>query len=477
MKILMVASEANPLMKVGGLGDVVYGLSKAYVKQHHDVAIVLPFYQTLKNQTNLLTTFLGHIDVFLSWRKHTVGILKTIIDGITYYLLDAPYYFERDGVYGYPDEHERWAAFVHGVRHMMPVIGFQPDIIHIHDWPAGMLPVLIKEKENHNVFYEKIKFVLTIHSPAFRGHFPSELIEDFYGLGRNLYEDGTLRFEDQASTLKAAIVYCDHVTTVSKTHAQELLTYEGSFGLHAVLYLYRDKFTGILNGIDTDEWDPLTDPHLITPINRQHLQTSKEKNKIQLFKTFGLEHPQYPLFGLVSRLTYQKGIQLILDNLDHFVQAGAKFIFLGAGESNLENQLKDFENKYPKAVRIVLGYNNSVAHQIYASSDFFLMPSLFEPCGISQMIAMRYGTLPVVRETGGLIDTVLGYPMHGSQSTGFSFSNYNADALGWAMNQAMTMYQQPGTLKKLQTNAYDANHNWDASSRAYLDLYSRLIQS
>jgi starch synthase len=470
----MVASEANPLVKVGGLGDVVYSLSKAYVKQKHDVAIVIPYYRNLKSQKSISTSFLGHIDVFLSWRKHTVGIFKTIIDGITFYLLDAPHYFDRDGVYGYPDEHERWAAFVHAVRHMMPVVGFQPDIVHIHDWTAGMLPVLIKEKEKHNVFYQKMKFVLTIHSPAYRGDFSSELIDDFYGLNQNLYDNGTLRFQDKASTLKAAIVYCDHVTTVSQTHAKELLTYEGSFGLHSILYFYRDKFTGILNGIDTDEWNPLTDSYLATPIVRQQLQTTKEKNKAQLFKTFGLDHPQYPLFGLVSRLTFQKGIQLIIDNLDHFVQAGAKFIFLGAGEQHLENQLKYFENKYPKAVRIVLGYNNPVAHQIYASSDFFLMPSLFEPCGISQMIAMRYGTLPIVRETGGLIDTVQGYPMNGEQSTGFSFSHYSGDALGWAMNQAMTTYQQPTLLKKLQTNAYDANHDWEASSRAYLALYARL---
>jgi starch synthase len=338
-----------------------------------------------------------------------------------------------------------------------------------------MLPVLIKEKEKQNLFYQKMRFVLTIHSPAFHGDFSSELIADFYGLSHDLYDNGTLRFQDRASTLKAAIVYCDRVTTVSKTHANELLTYEGSFGLHAILYLYREKFSGILNGIDTDEWNPLTDPHLVTPITRPQLQTTKEKNKAQLFKTFGLEHPQYPLFGLVSRLTFQKGIQLVLDNLDHFVQAGAKFIFLGAGESHLEHQLKYFEHKYPKAVRVILGYNNPIAHQIYASSDFFLMPSLFEPCGISQMIAKRYGTLPIVRETGGLIDTVQGYPMNGDQSTGFSFSHYTGDALGWAMNQAMSIYQQPTTLRKLQTNAYDANHDWDASSRAYLDLYSQLI--
>lgn len=474
MKILMVASEANPFIKVGGLGDVVYSLAKAFVKKGQEVAIVIPFYKSLRYQTKYPIQFIGHIDVFLSWRKHTVSLLTTNIDGITYYFTDASYYFDRDGVYGYPDEHERWAAFVHAVRHMMPVVGFQADVVHLHDWPTGMLPVLIRELDKGNRFYQNMKFVMTIHSPAFHGDFSPHLIDDFYGLSQQLYENGTLRFQDQASTLKAGLVYADRITTVSPTHAKELLTSEGSFGLDSILHLYRDKFVGILNGIDTDEWNPIQDPHLFNPIQPQTLQLNKDKNKEHLFKMFDLDHPQYPLFGLVSRLTFQKGIHLILDNLDHFVHLGAKFIFLGAGEMALEHRLKDFESKYPKAVRVILGYNNPIAHQIYASSDFFLMPSLFEPCGISQMIAMRYGTLPVVRETGGLMDTVKGYAVHGEQATGFSFLHYTGDSLGWAMQQAMSLFEQKLLLKKLQLNAYETNHDWEKASQLYLKLFTSI---
>jgi starch synthase len=477
MKILMVASEANPFIKVGGLGDVVYSLGKTLVNQHQDVAVVLPFYKSLRYQEKYSMTFLGHLDIFLSWRKHKVSLLKTTLDGMTFFFIDIPYYFDRDGIYGYPDEHERWAAFVHAVRHMMPVVNFQADIVHIHDWPAGMLPTLIKTHDSQNLFYQKMKFVLTIHSPAYLGDFPPPLIEDFYNLPMALYENGRLRFKDQASTLKAAIVDADFITTVSPTHAKELLTPEGGFGLDKVLHLYQKKFVGILNGIDTDEWHPLHDPHLTKPIQLQTLQTNKDQNKTDLFKRFDLEHPQYPLFGLVSRLTFQKGIHLILDNLDYFVSLGAKFMFLGAGEMALEERLKAFEQKYPKAVRIVLGYNNPVAHQIYASSDFFLMPSMFEPCGIAQMIAMRYGTLPVVRETGGLIDTVKGYAVHGQQATGFSFLHYTGDSLGWAMKQAMDVFENKPLLKSLQINAYQQNNDWQKASQLYLTLYQRLVQS
>jgi starch synthase len=474
MKILMVASEANPLIKVGGLGDVVYSLAKAFRKQKHDVAIVIPFYKSLRFQQKYPITFLGHIDVFLSWRKHTVSLLKTTIDDITYFLIDAPYYFDRDGVYGYSDEHERWAAFVHAVRHMMPVVGYQPDIVHIHDWPAGMLPVLIKTLDQDNLFYQHMRFVLTIHSPAFHGEFDPWLLQEFYGLSTTLFEDGRLRLQGKASTLKGAMVYCDRITTVSPTHAEELLTPEGSFGLDAVLHLFKNKFMGILNGIDTDEWHPTLDQYQTTPIRVSTIQADKKKNKEALFKLLDLEGPDSPLFGLVSRLTFQKGINLILDNLDHFVKLGAKFVILGAGEMQLEQSLKMYESRYPKSVRVVLGYNNPIAHQIYSSSDFFLMPSLFEPCGISQMIAMRYGTLPIVRETGGLKDTVKGYSVHGSKATGFSFLHYTGDSLGWAMQQALEVYQDPSIFNILQKNAYDDRHDWDIASQQYLDLYASI---
>lgn len=473
MNVVMVASEANPFIKVGGLGDVVYSLAKTLVQHDQRVAMIIPYYSSISTQSKIPMTKIGQVDVFLSWRKHTVNIMTTTVDGILYYFADIPYYFNREGVYGFADDQERWAAFVHAVRHLLPVVGFQPDILHLHDWHAGMLPIVIKHQDLH-AFFRDTKTVLTIHNPAFHGEFQPHLLQEFYGLDKALFDSGALRFQGQASTLKAAIVYADAITTVSPTHALELLTEEGSFGLHSVLKLYQHKFQGILNGVDTDEWHPLLDPHLFTPIQPSTLQANKETNKHHLFKLFDLEHPQYPLFGLVSRLTDQKGIRLILDNLDHFVHLGAKFMMLGSGDHTLEHELKSFENKYPKAVRVILGYNNAIAHQIYASSDFFLMPSRFEPCGIAQMIAMRYGTLPIVRETGGLKDSVQGLSIHGQKANGLSFYHYTGDSLGWAMQQAWDLFQHKPKLKQLQLNAYHTDYRWQQSAQLYLNLYSSI---
>ncbi len=471
MNILMVGAEANPYVKVGGLGDVVYSLSKALVQQGEKVAIVLPYYLSVKEKQHSKVTHVGEVYVHLSWRMHTAQLYQSQLDGITYYWVDLPYYFERSNIYGYHDEHERWAAFVHAIHWMLPVVGFQPDIIHVHDWPAGMLPVVIKTMDGRNAFYKNIKYVLTIHSPAFHGEFPPNLVEDFYNLPMSLYDEGPLRFRDQASTLKAAIHYVDHITTVSPTHAKELLTYEGSFGLNDILYPLQHKLIGILNGIDTDEWDPLKDPHIPYPIHEKTISEDKQKNKEALFNQLGLEHQEFPLFGLVSRLTFQKGIGLILDNLNHFVHLGAKFVILGSGEGELEHRLREYAYKYPKAVKFIQGYNNPLAHQIYASSDFFLMPSLFEPCGIAQMIAMRYGTLPIVRETGGLIDTVKGYAHYQEKATGFSFQHYTGDSLGWAMNQAIEIYSIKDKLYQLQQNAYHQQNDWKKASGLYLKIY------
>jgi len=266
-------------------------------------------------------------------------------------------------------------------------------------------------------------------------------------------------------------VYADHITTVSPTHTKELLTPEGSFGLHDILLPLQHKLTGILNGIDTDEWDPVADPHLAHPINEKTLAEDKQKNKIALFNQLGLDHSEFPLFGLVSRLTFRKGIGLILDNMDHFVQLGATFVFLGSGEGELEHRLREFSYKYPKAVKFFQGYSNPLAHQIYASSDFFLMPSLFEPCGIAQMIDMRYRTVPIVRETGGLIDTVKGYAHYQDAATGISFQHYTGDSLGWAMNQAMDLYLSNSDLLIVRRNANKEQNDWEESAKKYQDTF------
>jgi starch synthase len=475
MYIVMVASESNPFVKVGGLGDVVLSLSKAYVKQQHRVSIVIPFYRTLKIPANTIVEYRGTIDVFLSWRKHTVTIKTCMHEGVEFIFMDAPFYFDREGVYGYGDEHERWACFVHAVRHALPFLERKPDIIHVHDWHPGMLPLMIQTFDRGHVSYQKVKFVSTIHSPAFHGDFDPYLISEFYGLPQSLFDNGSLRLKDRASTLKAALVYSDFITTVSSTHAEELLTEEGGFGIDGVLRLYHDKFKGIVNGIDTEEWDSFHDPFIPHTYKLETLREGKRKNKEAFYNQLQLDDVNRPLFGVVTRLTYQKGVDLILDNLEHYVHQGCNFVILGAGEQSLEWRLKSLQGKYPRSIHLALGYHNELAHQIYASSDFFLMPSLFEPCGIAQLIALRYGSLPIVRETGGLKETVKGYNIFGQNATGFSFLHYTGDSLGWAINQAIEVYRQPIVMETLQKNAMRQNYDWAQSSLAYLGLYQNLI--
>lgn len=475
MYVVMVATESNPLVKIGGLGDVVYSLSKAYVKLNHRVSIVLPLYRSLKIPANTLIEYRGTIDVFLSWRKHTVTIKTCVHEGVEFILIDCPYYFDREGIYGYGDEHERWACFVHAVRYALPHLERKPDIIHIHDWHPGMLPLMIQTFDREYSSYKHVKFMTTIHSPAFHGDFDPYLLSEFYGLPQTLFTEGLLRLKDRASTLKAAIVFSDFITTVSSTHAEELLTEEGGFGMDGVLRLYRDKFQGIVNGIDTDEWNSRTDTFIAHPFNTETLNEGKKINKAALFNQLQLDDVTRPLFGIVTRLTYQKGVDLILDNLEHFIYQGCNFVVLGAGEQSLEWRLKALQATYPRSLHVTLGYHHNLAHQIYASSDFFLMPSLFEPCGISQLIALRYGTLPIVRETGGLKETVKAYSVFGPQATGFSFLHYTGDSLGWAILQAMEVYRQPKLLETLQKNAMQQNYDWEQSSKTYLALYQTLM--
>ena len=475
MKIVMVSAESNPLVKVGGLGDVVFSLSKAFAKSHHEVSILLPYYKAIRENKHFSFNIITSFTVQLGWRHHHVDVLKATIEGVHFFALDIPYYFDRDGIYGYADEQERWAIFVKALRIGLPQMMEKPDVIHLHDWHAGMLPVTIKTLESQHTFYQDCKFVLTIHSPAFKGEVNPQLLEEFYDLPQMMYDEGHVRFDGYVSTLKAAIVYSDAITTVSPTHAKELLTAEGGFGLDSILKARQDHFFGILNGIDEQEWHPFQNKHLDYPIHWNSIKQDKQKNKQLLIKKLGLREGNYPLFSLISRLTFQKGIDLVLDNLDYFIQKGANFIVIGAGEPELEARLKIAQHRYPHAFSLHLGYFSDFAHQVYASSDFFLMPSLFEPCGISQMIALRFATLPIVRETGGLIDTVLGYSHYGLKANGISFQHYSGDALGWALEQAMMIYEDDKTLSILQKNAYLSQHDWRVSSQAYLQLYKTLF--
>lgn len=466
MKIVNVASEANPLIKSGGLGDVVYSLSRELAKAKNDVSIILPYYKIIKNK-HLDVTDLGFDYVDMSWRHSYVGIYKLNIEGINYYLVDNEQYFGRDNLYGYDDDGERFAFFSLAAQKIIHKLNLSPDIVHVHDWQAGMLPVLMKEKplDEH-----KSHYVLTIHNPAFKGYLGKEALGNLYGLSDNLYDSGAVRFEGMVSTLKAAIHYADKITTVSPTHRNELLSNEFSQGLNSVLEFRRNDFIGILNGIDVVEFNPENDKRIAANYSSKAFIRGKKECKKALLKELKLSNLNAPTFGIVSRLTYQKGVDLVIQNAKHLISRGANLIILGSGEYGLEQSIQRIRDEFPNQVAVYIGYSDELAHKIYAGADFFLMPSLFEPCGIGQIVAQRYGTLPLVRETGGLWDTV-----H-AEIDGFSFANYDAFSMKCVIDRALDVYYtDKDKIHRMIKTAMNLDRSWVESMNKYLDLYKELV--
>ena len=466
MKIVNVASEANPLIKSGGLGDVVYSLSRELAKAKHEVSIILPFYKTIKNKS-IDAEYLGYDFVDLSWRHQYIGIFKKEIDGVTYYLIDNEQYFGRDNLYGYDDDGERFAYFALAAQKIIHKFSLKPDIVHVHDWQAGMLPALMKvnpldEHKSHDV--------LTIHNPAFKGYLYRESLGDLYNLNTDLYDYGAVRFEGMVSTLKAAIYFADKITTVSPTHRNELLTEEYSQGLCHVLEFRRDDFVGILNGVDVVEFDPEHDKRIKANYSANAFARGKNACKKDLLEGLGLHDLKAPTFGIVSRLTYQKGVDLVLQNALHLLYRGANIVILGSGEYALEQGIQQLRDARPDKVAVYIGYNDALAHKVYAGCDFFLMPSLFEPCGIGQIVAQRYGTLPIARETGGLVDTV-----H-AEVDGFTFQYYDAISMRSVLDRALDIYyMDKDKMKQMIKNAMNLDRSWVESMHKYVALYKEAI--
>ncbi len=475
MKIAFVASEVNPLAKSGGLADVTFALGKELVKMGDEVIAIMPFYDSVKKKSYAFEE-IGELPVHLSWRFYMAKIFVTVIGGMKYYLIDCPRYFARPALYGYDDDAERFAFFTVASRNLFEMIDFAPDIIHIHDWQPGMLPTLIKNQNKNNPYFKKTKFVLTIHNPEFKGFFDRYYLNDFYGLPDSLFDDGTVRFDGMCSSLKAAIIDCEKITTVSPTHREELLQPGLSRGLDGVLRLRENDFCGIVNGIDGDEWDPSIDPLLPHHFSLRKIGQRKEARKA-LFEAIHLDDNGGPVYGLVSRLTYQKGIDLIPDALRPYLQQGANFVLLGSGEYGLEQAMERLREEFPHRVSLYIGYSDERAHLIYGGSDFFLMPSLFEPCGIGQMLAERYGSLPIARNTGGLHDTIIDY--NGSnedEATGFLFDNFDVGGLAYGIRQSFGVYQDKKLFAKMQKNAMEMDHFWKSSAELYRGVYREIVQ-
>lgn len=477
MKIAMIASEANPLAKTGGLADVVYSLSKELTIMGEEVMIVLPFYGNIQGTIKTAVDLVCQYQVRMSWRTANVEIYRTYIDGISYYLVRNDQYFNRGHFYGDWDDGERFAFFTMATKELFSHINFAPDVIHIHDWQPGMLPCLIKEEHPKQEIFKNTKFVTTIHNPAFQGMFGKEVLGDLFNLSDNLFYNGQCEFGGMVSTLKTAIVYSDKITTVSPTHREELLTKEGSKGLNSVMEYRKYDFCGFVNGIDTVVLDPKTDEKIVKNYDGRSYKTGKRTNKKALLKYFNLPNENAPTFALVSRLTWQKGIDLIIPACYELIARGANVIILGSGEYEAEQSFERMRGTFPKQVGIYIGFNDELAHLIYAGSDFFLMPSLFEPCGIGQMMAQRYGTLPIVRRTGGLNDTVIGYNNNNLKcANGFAFDYYDVNAFINTCIYALDVYNNKSDVfNQLIRNALKVDNSWRKSAKYYLGLYQSIV--
>lgn len=472
----MVASEGLPFIKSGGLADVVGSLPQELVNKGHEVCVVMPMYLKIAQKFHDEMHLEAQYSVSISYREVPVNVWSTMHKNVKFYFVEHQGYFERDGMYGYVDDGERFAYFQKAVLEMLNQLNYFPEIIHCHDWHTGMLPAMCKEGHSFDERYRNIRFVYTIHNLAFQGNFGPEMLDSCLGLDYRIYDNGNVRYDGGISFMKSGILYADKVTTVSPTYANEILTPQYGEHMEMVLNMRKYDLWGITNGIDTEMWNPMTDPEIPYHYNKVNVKKEKNENKVALQKELGLKvDPDVMLIGVVSRLTWQKGFYLMMEKLSEICAMPIQFVVLGSGERSIEDKMRQLEDGNKGKIAFYRGYNDSLAHRIYAASDLFLMPSLFEPCGISQLISMRYGTLPLVRETGGLADTVSPYNEFDKTGNGFSFANYNSDEMIQVMHNAIDVYyNRSDDWKVLVRNAMNTDVSWQRSADIYCQLYQQL---
>lgn len=477
-KVLFVASECVPFIKTGGLADVVGSLPKCFNKEEFDVRVILPKYMCMKDEYKSQMNYVSHFYMDLAWRSQYVGILEMKYEGIQFYFIDNEYYLSGPKPYGniYEDI-EKFAFFSKAALSALPVIGFRPDIVHCHDWQTGLIPVYLKDRFHEGEFFSSMKSIMTIHNLKFQGVWDMKTVKDMTGLPAYYFAPDKLEAFGDANYLKGGIVYADAVTTVSDTYAEEIKTPFYGEHLDGLMRARANCLSGIVNGIDYDEYNPETDQYIVKNYNAKNFRKEKIKNKRALQQELGLEQNDKKfLIGVVSRLTDQKGFDLIAYIMDEMCQQQDwQFVILGTGEEKYENMFRHFAWKYQGKVAACIYYSEAMSHKIYASSDAFLMPSLFEPCGLSQLMSLRYGTVPIVRETGGLKDTVWPYNEYESTGTGFSFANYNAHEMFNTIKYAYYVFnEKKREWNKLIDRGMAADFSWDTSAQKYAELYNRL---
>ncbi len=471
MKVLFASSEAYPFAMSGGLADVAGALPKALRRRLVGCRVVMPLYGSIKEELKEKMTFICSITVPVSWRRQYCGIFEAHIDGVIYYLIDNQYYFKRDGLYGHYDDAERFAFFSRAVLEIIPHIGFKPDIIHCNDWQTGMVPVYLNEFYRSDPIYSDIKTVFTIHNIQYQGKYGHELYSDVLGLPEG--REGIVEYDNCVNLMKGAIQCADKITTVSPTYSREILEPYYSHGLDNILSQFTFKLTGIVNGIDYDVYNPETDEMIYKNFTVDDM-SGKAYNKKCLQKDLGLpQRSDVPVIGMVTRLVKHKGIDLVKCVFEELLKADLQFVILGSGEWEFETFFHEMAGRYPDKVGLKLGFDTNLAHKIYAGSDMFLMPSNSEPCGLAQLVALRYGTIPIVRETGGLNDTIK--DSGNGEGNGFTFANYNAHDMQNTVWRALAGYADKNGWAILRKRAMECDNSWSSSANKYIRLYKEII--
>ena len=478
-RILFATSEAVPFIKTGGLADVCGALPKTFDHKDWDVRVVIPNYSCIpekyRSQFEYVTHFYMACGSYIPSKY--VGVLQYKLDGVTYYFIDNQEYFNCFVPYGdMRYDIEKFTFFDKAVLSMLPLIGFRPDIIHCHDWQAGLIPVYLKNEFQADSFFWGIRSIMTIHNLKFQGIWDVKTMKGLTGFSSDLFVPDKLEFNKDANMLKGGLVYADYITTVSDTYAQEIQTEYYGEGLNGLLSARHFDMQGIVNGIDYDEWNPETDQLIAKSYNAKTFRKEKVKNKIELQRELGLnQDPKAMMIGIVSRLTDQKGFDLIAYVMDELCQDNIQLVVLGTGEEQYENMFRHFAWKYAGKVSANIFYSDDLSHRLYAGCDAFLMPSLFEPCGLSQLMSLRYGTVPIVRETGGLKDTVEAYNEYEKTGTGFSFTNYNAhEMLATVRYAEQIYYDKKRDWNKIVERGMEKDFSWKNSAKLYEELYENM---
>ncbi len=468
-KILFVASEARPFIATGGLADVIGSLPKALAKDPaYDIRVILPLYSDIKAEWRRKFSYLGNFYTPLSWRKQYCGVFTVEEEGVTFYFLDNEYYFKRTGCYGYYDDGERFAFFSKSVLEALPFLGYYPDVLHCHDWQAALAAIYLKTLYADRPEYQKIKAFFTIHNIEYQGKYSCDILGDLFGLDEKYLP--MLEYDGCLNLMKGAIECSERVSTVSPTYAEEIKTARYAHGLDPIIRKNQNKLLGILNGIDVDSYNCATDKALFANYTPDDF-AGKAVCKKELQKMLGLPEKDVPIIAMITRLVSHKGVELVKTVIEDALHEDIQFVLLGTGDTAYENYFRDLGARYAAKVSANIAFNGDLSRKIYAGADIFLMPSVSEPCGLSQMIASRYATVPLVRETGGLYDSIKPF---GAGGNGFTFASCNAYDMLYVIHEALDAYRNKEAWTQLMYKAATTDFSWDRSAEEYKKIYTAL---